>query len=186
MVFRRIQGSEVLEVGLDFRAVCDFKPDGAEQGFNSLQRARHGVQTAARLATIRATLLALLCGATAFGATLAVAQPAPAAEATAATTAEPAAAPVEPGVEAATPETAAGAVAEPVVEPASESVPAEAATAASLAVAPVAAGCRRNTLLAAFICERNAKRHSSRLAANGNRPQQKTKSEKRIATTEVV
>ena len=42
-----------------------------------------------------------------------------------------------------------------------EALGAEAATAASLAAAPVAAGRRRDLLLTAFSCERNAKRQNS-------------------------
>ena len=51
VILGRVQGSEILEVGLDFRAVGDFKADGMEQRFDALQRARHRMQATTGLAT---------------------------------------------------------------------------------------------------------------------------------------
>jgi hypothetical protein len=47
MILRRVQGREVLEVGLDLGAIGDLETDRTEQGFDTFERARHRMQTAA-------------------------------------------------------------------------------------------------------------------------------------------
>ncbi len=51
VILGRVQGGEIVAVVFDFRAVGDFEADRGKQRFDALQRPRHRMQAAARLAT---------------------------------------------------------------------------------------------------------------------------------------